>query len=231
MDKATVLKAQTRQHRGSKDSARLRKQGQIPAIVYGHKKEPISISIDGHIFVEQLHHGHRLMDIELDKKQDKVLVKDVQYDHLGKEIIHVDLMRVDVTEKVKLEVPIDLKGTAKGTHEGGMVELITNKLEIECLVTNIPERITISVKEINLGDVMYAKDIVLPEGVTLISSPEQLVISCHEVAEVKTTEELEAEMPAAPEVITAAKEEPEEGEEQAGQKEPKEKKEAKEKKE
>jgi large subunit ribosomal protein L25 len=129
-------------------------------------------------------------------------------------------------------VPVDLKGTAKGTHEGGMVELITNKLEIECLVTNIPERITISVKEMILGDVMHAKDIVLPEGVTLISSPEQLVVSCHEVAEVKTTEELEAEMPVTPEVITAAKEEPEEGEEAAEEKkEPKEKKEAKEKKE
>jgi large subunit ribosomal protein L25 len=232
MDKVTVLKAQTRQHRGSKDSARLRKQGQIPAIVYGHKKEPVSISIDGHTFVEQLHHGHRLIDIELDQKQDKVLVKDVQYDYLGKEIIHVDLMRVDVTEKVTLEVPVELKGTAKGTHEGGMVELITNKLEIECLVTNIPERITISVKEMNLGDVMFAKDIALPDGVTLISSPEQLVVSCHEVAEIKTTEQLEAEMPAAPEVITAAKEETEEGEEAAEEKkEPKEKKEAKEKKE
>jgi large subunit ribosomal protein L25 len=231
MDKATVLKAQTRQHRGSKDSARLRKQGQIPAIVYGHKKEPVSISIDGHTFVEQLHHGHRLIDIELDKKQDKVLVKDVQYDHLGKEIIHVDLMRVDVTEKVKLEVPVELKGTAKGA-EGGMVELITNKLQIECLVTNIPERITISVKDMVLGDVICAKDIVLPDGVSLISSPEQLVVSCHEVAEIKTTEEIEAEMPAAPEVITAAKEVPEEGEEAVEEKkEPKEKKEAKEKKE
>jgi large subunit ribosomal protein L25 len=135
-------------------------------------------------------------------------------------------MRVDVTEKVRLEVPVELKGTAKGTHEGGMVELITNKLEIECLVTNIPERITISVKEMVLGDVMHAKDIMLPEGVTLISSPEQLVVSCHEVAEVKTTEEIEAEMPAAPEVITAVKEELAEGEEAV-----EEKKELKEKKE
>jgi large subunit ribosomal protein L25 len=232
MDKATVLKAEVRQRHGSKESAKLRKQGQIPAIVYGHKQEPVSISLDNRGFVEELHHGRRLMDIQLDNKQEKMLVKDVQYDHLGKEIIHVDLMRVDVTEKVRLEVPIELKGTAKGTHEGGMVELFTAKLEIECLVTNIPERITVSVKEMVLGDAIHAKDIVLPEGVKLISSPELLVASCHEVAEVKTTEELEAEMPAAPEVITAAKEEPEEGEEAAEEKkETKEKKEAKEKKE
>ena len=85
-----------------------------------------------------------------------------------------------------------------------------------------------------MGDAIHAKDIQLPEGVKLISSPELLVATCHVVAEVKTTEELEAEMPAAPEVITAAKEEPEEGEEAAAEtkepKEPKEKKEDKEKK-
>jgi large subunit ribosomal protein L25 len=89
----------------------------------------------------------------------------------------------------------------------------------------------VSVKEMVLGDAIHAKDIQLPEGVKLISSPELLVATCHIVAEVKTTEELEAEMPAAPEVITAAKEEPEEGEAAAESKEPKEPKEKKEDKE
>jgi large subunit ribosomal protein L25 len=229
MDKALVLKAEVRQQLGSKDAARLRGQGQIPAVVYGHKQQSVAISLDGHSFVEELHHGHRLMDIQLGRKHEKMLVKDVQYDYLGKEIIHVDLMRVDVTERVRVEVPIELKGTAKGTHEGGMVEVHTDRLEVECLVTSIPERITVSIKEMVLGDALHAKNIQLPEGVKLVSSPELLIATCHEVAEVKTTEELEAEMPVAPEVITAAKEEPE-AEEVVEQKEPKEKKEEKEKK-
>ncbi|MGA2172168.1 MAG: 50S ribosomal protein L25 [Sedimentisphaerales bacterium] len=235
MDKAQVLKAEVRRNRGSKDAARLRKQGQIPAIVYGHKEEPVAISLDARSFVEELHHGRRLMNIQMGKAHEAMLVKEVQYDHLGKEIIHVDLMRVDVTEMVRVTVPIELKGTAKGTHEGGMVEVHTNHVEVECRVTEIPDRISVPIKEMALGDALHAKDLQLPEGVKLISPPELLLATCHVVAEVKTTEELEAEMPAAPEVITEVKKEEEEGAEAAGEqkesKEPKEKKEKKEDKE
>jgi len=223
MEKAQKLKAEVRQHLGSKDSAGLRKQGRIPAVVYGHKKEPVAISLDARAFLEELHKGHRLMDIQVDAEAEKMLIKDVQYDHLGKDIIHVDFMRVDVTEMVSVTIPVELKGTAKGTHEGGMVEVHADQLEVECRVTEIPERITVSIKEMAIGDSLHAKDIQLPEGVKLISPPEMLLATCHVVAEVKTTEELEAEMPAAPEVITAAKEEQAEGEEAAQAKEPKEK--------
>jgi large subunit ribosomal protein L25 len=233
MDKASVLKAEVRSSRGSKDAARLRKQGQIPAVVYGHKQEPVTISLDARNLVEELHRGRRLMNIQMGEKNETVLVKEVQYDYLGKEIIHVDLMRVDVTEMVRVAVPIELKGTAKGTHEGGMVEVHTDRVEVECRVTEIPERITVSVKEMSLGDALHAKDLQLPEGVKLISPPELLLATCHLVAEVKTTEELEAEMPVAPEVITEVKKEEEEeapAGEQKETKEPKEKKEEKEKK-
>ncbi|MGD0551016.1 MAG: 50S ribosomal protein L25 [Sedimentisphaerales bacterium] len=231
MDKAQVLKAEIRQGVGSKDATKLRKKGQIPAVVYGHKQEPATITLDAKSFREVLQQGHRLMKVEIDKKNETLLVKDVQYDYVGTDIIHVDFMRVDVTEMVRVTVPIETKGTAKGAQEGGMVEIHTGKLEVECRVTQIPERIVISVKEMALGDAIHAKDIQLPEGVKLISSPELLVATCHVVAEVKTTEELEAELPTAPEVITAAKEEPEEGEEAVAEvKEPKEKKEKKEEK-
>jgi len=229
MDKTVVLKAEVRSSSGSKDSARLRKQGQIPAIVYGHKQQPVAISLDGRSFVEELHRGRRLMNVQIGEKQETVLVKDVQYDHLGKEIIHTDLMLVDVTELVRVAVPIELKGTAKGTHEGGMVEMHTDRVEVECRVTEIPERISVSIKEMVLGDALHAKDLQLPEGVKLISSPELLLATCHLVAEVKTTEEIEAEMPVAPEVITEVKKEEEAEEAVAEQKEPKEKKEDKDK--
>jgi large subunit ribosomal protein L25 len=230
MDKALVLKAEIRQGLGSKDAAKLRKKGQIPAVVYGHKKEPTSIVLDAKSFREGFQHGRRLIEVEIDKKNETLLIKDVQYDYLGSDIIHVDLMRVDVTEMVRVTVPIELKGTAKGAQEGGMIESHTGDLEVECRVTQIPDRITISIKEMALGDTIHAKDIQLPDGVKLISSPDLLVATCHIVAEVKTTEELEAEMPAGPEVITAAKEEPEEDAAAGESKEPKEKKEDKEKK-
>jgi large subunit ribosomal protein L25 len=116
-------------------------------------------------------------------------------------------MRVDVTETIRVAVPIELKGTAKGTHEGGVVEMHTNRLEIECKVTDIPEAIVVSVKEIGVGDTLHASDVELPSGVKLVSAPSTLLVTCSLVAAAKSTEELEAEMPAAPEVIGEVKEE------------------------
>ncbi len=225
MGKTFVLKAEIRSHTGSKDAARLREAGRIPAIVYGHKEQPVAISLDARSFVDGLHHGHRLMDVQIGDKQDTMIVKDLQYDHLGKDLVHADLMRVDVTEVVKVAVPVEIKGTAKGTHEGGIVESHQSHIEIECRVTDIPEKIVVSVKDLDVDQSIHARDIVLPEGAKLASSPELLVISCHVVAEIKTVEEVEAETPIAPEVIVKGKEvaEGEEAVEGAPPEQPKEK--------
>jgi large subunit ribosomal protein L25 len=210
MGKTLLLKAEIREQTGSKAVQKVRKQGRIPAIVYGHNQEPVAISLDAHNFVERLHHGQRLMDVQIGKKKEKIIVKDLQYDYLGKDIIHADLMRVSVTEMVKVTVPIELKGTAKGTHEGGIIEEHADHLEIECRATDIPETIVVWVKEVSVGDALHAGDIELPDGVKLLSSPETLVVTCHLVAAAKTTEEVEEEMPVAPEVISEAKEAEEE---------------------
>jgi large subunit ribosomal protein L25 len=210
MAKALVLKAEIREQTGTKAVYKVRKQGKIPAILYGHKEQPIAISLDGHNFVEGLHHGHRLVDIQIGKKKEKTIVKALQYDYSGKNIIHADLMRVDVSEVIKVSVPIELKGTAQGTHEGGIIEEHTDHLEIECKATEIPETIVVSVKELHVGDTLHAGDIALPDGVKLASSPEMLLVTCHLVAAAKTTEEVEEETPAVPEVIGEEKEPEEE---------------------
>jgi large subunit ribosomal protein L25 len=217
MEKSLLLKAEIREKSGSKSAAKVRKRGRIPAIVYGHKKEPVAISLDAHNLVEGLHHGHRLMDVQIGKKKEKIIVKDLQYDHLGRDVIHVDLMRVDVTESVKVAVPIELKGTAQGTHEGGVVSEHSDHLEIECKVTEIPESIVVSVKEIGVGDTLHAGDIELGEGIKLVSDPSTLLVTCSLVAAAKSTEEMEEEVPAAPEVIGEAKEGEEESAEEAQQ--------------
>ena len=214
MEKGLLLKAEIRERTGSKDAKKLRENGRIPAIVYGHKKEPVAISLDRSTMVEELHHGRRLMDVQIGGKKEKMLVKDLQYDYLGKDIIHVDLMRVDVTEMVKVTVPIELKGVARGTHEGGIVEVCTDHLEIECKATDIPESVVVSVKEIGVGETLHARDIELPDGVKLISPAEMLLVTCHLVAAARTTEEIEKEMPVSPEVISEVKEAEEEPSEQ-----------------
>lgn len=206
MEKALLLKAEIREHTGSKNAAELRGQGRIPAIVYGHKEKPIAISLDAHNLVEGLHHGHRVLDVQIGKRKEKMIVKDLQYDYLGRDIIHADLMRVDVTETVKVAVSIELKGTAKGTHEGGIIEEHADHLEVECKVTDIPESIIVWVKEVEVGDTLHAADIELPSGVKLVSDPSMLLVTCSLVAAAKTTEELEEEAPAAPEVVGEVKE-------------------------
>jgi large subunit ribosomal protein L25 len=198
---SVVLKAEARKQTGSKHAKQVREQGRVPAIIYGHGEEPVAISLDSHDFNVQLHHGHRLLDVTLGGKKQKLLIKDLQYDHLGKNIVHVDLMRVDLAEMIKVSVPIELKGTAAGTHEGGVVEEHVDRLEVECKVTDIPESLIVSVKEVGVGDTLHAGQVELPAGVKLASAPDLVVVTCHLVAAAKTTEELEEEIPAAPEVI------------------------------
>ena len=206
MEETLLLKAEIREQTGSKHAKKVREQMRIPAIVYGHKQEPIAISLDAHNLVEGLHHGHRVVDVQIGKKREKMIIKELQYDYLGKDVIHVDLMRVSAGEMIKVMVPIELKGTAKGTQEGGIIEEQTSRLEVECKVTDIPDAIVVSVKELDVGDTLHAGDIELPDGVKLVSDPETLLISCGLVAAAKSTEELEEEVPVAPEVIGEVKE-------------------------
>lgn len=205
MKKTLLLEAEVRTHTGSNDAARLRSQGRIPAVVYGHKQEPQAVSVDAHAFIEGLHHGHRLIDLKVGSKTESMIVKDLQYDFLGRDIIHVDLVRVNVTERVKVTVPIELKGTPKGSHEGGILEEHADRLEIECLVTSMPETLVVSVKDVGVGDVLHAGDVELPEGIELVSPTSTLLVTCHLKAAAVSAEEEEEEAPSAPEVITEKK--------------------------
>ena len=228
MEKTLQLETEARTNSGSKHAERLREQGRVPAILYGRHQDPVAISLDAHDFNEGLHHGHRLVDLHIGGATEKALIKDLQYDHLGKSVIHVDLIRVSVTDTVKVAVPVELKGVAKGTHEGAIVEAHAAAVEVECLVTAIPKSIAASIKDLGVGQALHASDLSLPEGVKLASSPELLIATCHVVAEIKTTEEVEEETPAAPEVIREAKK-AEEGEAAPEEKKEKEKEKEKEK--
>jgi large subunit ribosomal protein L25 len=214
MEKTLLLNGQVRQHTGTKAAAKVREQGRIPAVLYGHKQEPMAISLDAHNLVEGLHHGHRVIDVKIGKAKEKVIVKDLQYDYLGKDIIHVDLMRVDVTETVTVSVPIELKGQVKVAEGGGIIEAHADSLEVRCKVTDIPESIVVLVREMDIGDSLHASDVELPAGVTLVSNPQTLLFTCSMVAAAKSTEEIESAEPAAPEVIGEAERKEQESEEE-----------------
>jgi large subunit ribosomal protein L25 len=207
------LKAEKREHAGSKGAEKIRKAGRLPATVYGHKQAPESISVDGHDFALQMQRGIKLFDVDVAGKNDKMLVKELQYDYLGKNIIHIDFIRVNLAEKVKVSVPVELKGVAKGASEGGIIQSHLDKVELECLVTEIPDAVVFNVKNVGVGDAIHASDLPLPQGVKLLTDGKALILTCNIVAVAKSTEEIEAETPVAgPEVITERK--PVEGEEE-----------------
>ncbi|MBL7215240.1 MAG: 50S ribosomal protein L25 [Phycisphaerae bacterium] len=215
MSDTVTFKAQVRQRAGSKIAARLRQDGQLPAVVYGHKKDPVSVTLAAHDFVEALHHGHRIFEMDINGSKETILVKDLQYDHLGKSVIHADLMRVNLSDRVKVQVAIELHGTAQGTHEGGIVEEVLSHVEIECKVSDIPEALVVNIKELSLGQSVHASRIELPPDCKLVTDPDAVVAVCHETKAVVSEVVLEGEagiegaeeVPTEPEVITEKKEE------------------------
>jgi large subunit ribosomal protein L25 len=205
------VSAKTRPELGSRANKRLRDSGLLPGVVYGHKEAVVPVTLTKKEVVSHLNRGAHLFDLNLDGKSEKVLVKDVQYDHLGSEVIHVDFARVSLDEKVKVTVPIELKGKPKGEADGGVLHQVLAQLEIECLVLEIPDAIRHNISEMALNDVLHIKDLHFPAGVRPIAGGDLIVATVREVLEV-VTEVAPAEGGAAePEVIGKKVEPGEEG--------------------
>lgn len=175
-----TLTVEPRKAAGSRAAERLRRQGKIPGIVYGHKIDPEPVVLTYKEVETQLHHGAHLVNLNLGGKTQSCLIKDVQYDHLGSTLIHIDLARVDLTERVTLRVPIELKGTAKGVSDGGVLRQEMVDLEIECPVASIPKSIRINVSDFPLDHVLHVKDIELPTGVTAVADEDAVVLTVRE---------------------------------------------------
>lgn len=209
MTDKVILKGELREKTGTSKTVQLRNEGKLPSVMYGHGEESVSLAVSLRDFTEGINHGQRLFEVEVGGKIETLLVKALQYDHLGKNFIHVDFVRVNLAEMVIVTVGLKFKGTSVGASEGGMIDIHLNAIEVECKVSDMPEAITLNIKEIKVGDSIYAGDIGLPEGVILKTDAESLILNCHVVAEAKSTEELEGELPTGPEVITEKDEEPE----------------------
>src|SRR3954464_10323347 len=183
---APQIQASIREQLGSRANKRLRDAGHLPGVVYGHKEAIIPVTLPKKEVVNHLNKGAHLFDLSLDGKSEKVLVKEVQFDHLGLEVLHVDFARVSLDEKVEVTVPLELKGEPKGEAEGGVLQQIVAELEVECLVTDIPDAIRHNVSEMGVDDVVHIKALKLPTGVRALQDEDLIV------AQVKVIEETEA---------------------------------------
>lgn len=195
---------------GSRANKRLRDKGLIPGVIYGHKQDVLPITLPKKETVNHLSHGAHVFTLALDGKTETVLVKEVQYDHLGIEVLHVDFARVDLNERVTVTVPIELRGTPKGAADGGVLQQVMSDIEIECVVTDIPEVIKHSVTDMELNAVLHIKDLKLPAGATATHDEDLIVATVKAIVEAAAAEA--AEGSAEPEVIGKKKEEEGEGE-------------------
>jgi large subunit ribosomal protein L25 len=223
-----TIQAESRKAAGSRAAVRLRKGGKLPAVLYGQKQDPMSIMIDHHRMAQHMSHGAHLLNLDINGKLQPCLIKDAQYDHLGSTLMHVDLTRVNLSDKVKVHVTLELRGTPKGAAEGGVVRQDLQELEVECLVTGIPERIRIDISDLALDEVRYVKDLKLDAGLKCTNDPDTVVMTCRVPIEKAATDAtaVPVEGAAEPEVIAKGKIE-EEGAEAAAEKPEKKEKEKK----
>ncbi len=214
MADSVVLVAQERQGHGTKIARRLRKAGKIPAVVYGHGEATTSVVLAADELTKAVRHGARVIDLKQGDKLQKALIRELQWDPLGHEILHADFTRVSADERITLDVRVELRGTAPGVTAGGVLVQQLHNLHVECSVINVPESIRVSVAELQMDQILHVRDLVLPEGVIVKNDPDAIVAQVSQKL-------VEAEAPAAvaptdqaePEVIGKKKEEePEEAE-------------------
>lgn len=178
------LKAQVRTGIGKGAARSLRRNGAVPAIVYGRGREPRLVAVDARALAAALHtHAglNVLIDLELagngGSEPTTVTVREVQRDIFRHQPIHVDFHAISLTERLETHVPLVLKGTAKGVAEGGVVVHHLRDVLVECLPTQIPENFELDVAELVIGRSLHAGDLVIPEGVTLVTPLEEVIVT------------------------------------------------------
>lgn len=220
MADAVILTCQARKEFGTHNARRQRKQGAVPAVLYGHKEATVPLALSRDEIYKAIRHGVRLVDVKQGEKLEKALIRDVQWDPLGHDILHVDFARVSMDERIEVEVRVELRGTAPGVTGGGVLNQPLHNLKIECLAISIPETIRVNIGELQLNQALHVREVTMPEGVKVLNDPEAIIVQCvpkivEEVAPAATAAAPTAEQ-AEPELIGRQK--AAEGEEEADEK-------------
>jgi large subunit ribosomal protein L25 len=236
-----VLEAQPRQGKNKNEARRVRRSGMVPGVLYGAKKQPISLSLDpkGISKILQSKTGQNtIFELSYDGEKTRAMIVDWQYEPIKGSLLHVDLKRIAMDQRLQVGVPIVLKGEPAGVkQQGGILEQVLREVELECLPDDIPNAIEADVSELVFGKVMRVADLAHSEKLKFLTDPNQTVAHIITIKEevAPTPEAAAAEAaagPAEPEVIKKGKQEAEEGAEEAGAEKPAaEKAEKKEKKE
>lgn len=203
------LNVATREETGTLRMRRLRKSGQIPAVLYGHGEGTVVLSVSESDLNKAIERGSHIVDL-VGQLKESALIKDVQWDAFGVSILHLDLARVSATEEVEVTLQIELKGEAPGTHDGGIVKYFTHEIAILCPANKLPDKIELKINDLQLDQIITAGEVPLPNAAKLASNPDEPVVGCSLPAAV--SEEIEEPTEGAEPEVIGAKEETEENE-------------------
>jgi large subunit ribosomal protein L25 len=178
----TTLTATARVGGGKKIARKLRAAGQVPAVIYGDGDAATAVSVDPaalvHMFRET-ENRNTIITLDVDGEKTPCLVREVQRHPLHRDILHIDFYKLSAGKSVKVMVPVSTTGKAKGAVLGGRIRLVRRELPISCSWENIPESISIDVSPLDIGDMIRAAEVTLPEGITLRVEDHLTVVSCY----------------------------------------------------
>jgi len=209
---AGKLSVKRRSEHGSIQCNKLRRTGIVPGNIYGHKQDPVPLAAAIGDVTALVRGGIRVLDVELEGQAEKALIREIQWDYLGNEIVHFDLVRVDPNEKLEVEVKVELKGTAPGVLGGGILDHSLRTLTLECLAIQIPDSIVVKIGSLEIGGIIHVRELEVPPNTRVLNNPEAIVVRIAQHGEEAPVAGAEGG-PAQPEVIGRKAAEEGEGEE------------------
>jgi large subunit ribosomal protein L25 len=223
-----TVTAEVRSSRGKNEARRTRRSGMIPGVVYGAFKDPVSIAVNPREILRVVHSStgfNTIFNLAVGDDSTPVMVVDQQVDPIRGTLLHADFKRIDLSKRIKISVPVHTSGEPRGVKvQGGLLEIITRAVEIECLPDDIPESFTVDVTDLMIGQSKRASDIAMGGSMRLVSAPESVIahvvtLRAEEApAEAAATPEAAAPGAAEPEVIKKGKKEEEAAAEEKGKK-------------
>lgn len=212
-----TLEVSRREATGKEVAKKLRRDGKVPAVLYGGHKEPVAITVDRKAvseLIQKSQHGIRsvfLLKMAGTDQQRHAMIKEVTIDPMSRRMEHIDFVRVVMDEKVRVTIPVHITGTAIGVKEGGLLDFQVRELHVECLPNAIPDSVDVDVAPLGAHDYFRVKDLKLPEGVKVLDDAERVVVGVTIArAEVSEATATEVAAVAEPEVIKKGKTEAEE---------------------
>lgn len=195
------LSVEVRKETGKRKVKRLRAAGKIPAVIYGHGEDSISLSVPLDDLNRIIGNGERIVDLT-GGATGSAFIREVQWDPFGNSVLHVDFTRVSAGEMINTTVALEIRGDAPGTKMGGVVEQPLHQMELRCPPRSMTDKIAVNVNELELDQTITVGQLELPEGSEAVLDPDTVVVQCVErQAEPEEVAETAAAGPAEPEVI------------------------------